>query len=457
MTRLPTDARALVQQGWHHLQLQHPLAAWASWQQALRVEPGDRAASEALERLASARDLPAAARATYRFRQPRGDDRRQAWDQALRGRDLQVLDEAAIAFAAIVAEEPSDAPAHYNRALCHAWQGLNAEAITALEDAVRLDADGHFDEAADAWILAAVLRQGAGAEPLADDFDHALIVPWGSGDPEPATLAPPETLRPVAVPTADPDRPESIEVFEWLDRPMPMPEAVNSREDLPLVLATLLHSREALRFASPRASGLQRIEDLLGDDLPDEEHRDRRSTPLPLALLDAAVWTFRLPASLDEPTRARLTREAVEHFYESVWITHPLTSLAGTAADSTPAGAARAAASGDTIAKAKLTAAVRFREQLGERPKTAVLYAGYPFDRLRNRLGLEPIDPSAVDLSDPSCLNPAQLRDLDPAMLDASALAEALLAARLFGLDDLARRFDAALSTRRASPPHSED
>ncbi len=457
----PTDALAHVQHGWAYLQLQSPLAAWASWQQALRLEPGNRAALQALERLASAHDLPDAARATYRFRQPRGEQRRLAWDAALRNRDLQILTEASSAFAAIVAEEPTDAPAHYNQALCLAWLGRNSEAIDALDATVNLDAADHSDESVDAWTLAAVLRQGAGAEPLADDFDHALIVPWRTDDPDPSELAPIDTVRPVSIPTNDLDASrapfEDVQVSEWLDRPMLKPSDVSSHADLPRVLATVLRASDALRFSSPRASSLQRIEELLSEDLPADEHLDRRSTPLPLSLLDAAVWTIRLPIGLDEPTRARLTREAVEHYYESIWIFQPLMSLAGISPDSTPAGAARSAGRGDAVARVKLAAAVRFREQLGERPSTAALYAGYPFDRLRNRLGLETLDPFTLDTTDPSCLNPSQLRALDPATLDASTLADAFHSARLFGDDDLTARFNLALNARRATPPHSED
>lgn len=436
-------ARELVQDGWRHLQLQRPLAAWACWQRALGLQPDQPAALEALQRLARAGDLPAAARAVYRFRQPRRDDRRETWDRAFRGRDLQILEQAASAFATILAEDPNDAAAHYDRALCLAWLGLNTEAIGELDAVVRLDADSHFEDASDAWLLAAVLRQGAGAETLADDFNHALVLPWGLGEPDPTELAPPDHLRPIARPVAaaSPIDTAGVDVYEWLDRPMPAAEAGPTQADLPRVLATLFRTRETLKFVSPRGSDLLRVEELLDEHLPDEDHRDRRSTPLPLALLDAAIWTYRLPDGLDAPTRSRLSREAVEHYYESVWIRKPLNSLASDRTATSPLDAALAASRGDSVARAKLHAVIRFREQLGERPTTAALHAGYPFDRLRNRLGLEPDDPATIDLNDPSCLNPDQLRALDPSRLEASALADALQSARLFGIEELAARF----------------
>ena len=39
---------SLVHEGWDHLRSQRPLAAWASWQRALRVEPDSTAAPQAL-------------------------------------------------------------------------------------------------------------------------------------------------------------------------------------------------------------------------------------------------------------------------------------------------------------------------------------------------------------------------------------------------------------------------
>ena len=53
---------SLIHEGWDHLRSQRPLAAWASWQRALRIEPHSAAALRALSTLESAKDLPLAAR-----------------------------------------------------------------------------------------------------------------------------------------------------------------------------------------------------------------------------------------------------------------------------------------------------------------------------------------------------------------------------------------------------------
>src|SRR4029078_4375165 len=84
----------LVHEGWNHLLSQRPLAAWGSWQRALRLAPEDFAARKALETLESAPDLLQDARKGYRFRKPHREARRQLWDRELRSGqgDLELVD-----------------------------------------------------------------------------------------------------------------------------------------------------------------------------------------------------------------------------------------------------------------------------------------------------------------------------------------------------------------------------
>ncbi|HEX8200295.1 MAG TPA: hypothetical protein VF590_07395 [Isosphaeraceae bacterium] len=456
-----TTALALVHDGWRQLRLQRPLAAWAAWQRALRVEPQDRAAREALDRLAEAAELPAAARAAYRFRTPRGDDRRVLWDAQLRGRDVEELDSAAAAFAALADADPTDAPARFNQALCLAWRGRNAEALATLDRVVALEAADHGDEAVEAWTLAEILRQGAGAERFADDFSHTLAIAWGDEDGDPTALAAPGLIRPVPGPLVPGAGVPAARVYEWLDRPMPEPAAELKAEDLPRVLASVVLTAGTLRLATPHPLG--RHEDAFGHAFGDQALPARwEATPLPLDLLDAAVWTFRLPPGLDEDDRRRLTREAVESYFETEWIHLGRLGLAphpggpgGPVGVVSPAEAGRRAAEGDASSRVRLAAVIRLREQLGARPHTAALYAGYPFDRLRRRVGLEPDDPAAVDPADVSCMGAAELGRLDPAALDPRTLADAHRSA-LTLLDHAAgARLAAALARTppRETPP----
>src|SRR5262249_17266362 len=147
---------------------QRPLAAWASWRRALRVSPEHPAALKALETLAGAGDLPMAARSEYRFLTPLGDARRSRWDARFRGRNFEELAVAAAAFASLADDDPTDGRARFNQGLCLAWLGRNLEAVDALDRAVRALATDEPEIATEAWILAEVLRQGGGAESIAD-------------------------------------------------------------------------------------------------------------------------------------------------------------------------------------------------------------------------------------------------------------------------------------------------
>ena len=152
----------LVHKGWDHLHSQRPLAAWASWQRALRVDPDSPVATKALATLASAGDLPAAARMPYRFREAADAARRVIWDQVMRGSNAEDPAAAAELFGKLALEDPTDSAAWFNRALCLAWCGENRESISCLDKVVALEAGPAFDRAVDAWTLADVLRQGEG-------------------------------------------------------------------------------------------------------------------------------------------------------------------------------------------------------------------------------------------------------------------------------------------------------
>ena len=137
---------ALVHEGWNHLMSQRPLAAWGTWQRALRLDPESAAARQALETLASAPDLPLAARQVYRFRKPAGEAQRAVWDQVLRNGQTAELADAADAFGRLTCETPEDAEAWFNKGLCHAWLGQDRHAIECLDEVVRLEADERAQE-----------------------------------------------------------------------------------------------------------------------------------------------------------------------------------------------------------------------------------------------------------------------------------------------------------------------
>ena len=68
-------------------------------------------------------------------------------------------------------------------------------------------------------------------------------------------------------------------------------------------------------------------------------------------------------------------------------------------------------------------------EQLGNRPSALLLYQGYPFDRLRRRLGLELDHTTTVDPNDVSCASPEELDDSTTTALDDARLVETIASA----------------------------
>jgi hypothetical protein len=451
------SSTALIHEGWNHLKRQRPLAAWGSWQRALRADPDSVAARQALAALESASDLPLAARISYRFREPVDSARRAVWDDRMEGQSSQDLEATADLFGRLATEYPRDSAAWYNRALCLAWMGKNAEAIGCLERVVSLEAERVFDLAVDAWTLAEILRQGGGAETLADDLRFACTMAWNPGDTSWLLEEFPEIQRvptPRAPGASADDRPE-IEVLEWLDRPVASLADDSHKAVTPAtVLASVYIGGQTLRLSSPRVANLDRIEEALFPRLetgPDSVRRE--ASPLPLPFLDADVWIFRLPPDLDPDVVNQLSRDSVEQYFENHWIHRPRHGLDGR----TPLAAGLEANRGDAVARAKLTAVVRLREQLGNRPSALLLYQGYPFDRLRRRLGLELVYPSAVDLQDLACASGDELDRIDPTTLDDSRLIEAVTSAA--GLRDDARsaRLASELLKRRPAAVASLD
>jgi len=439
---------ALVHEGWNHLMSQRPLAAWGTWQRALRLDPDATAARQALETLEAAPDLPLAARKVYRFRKPATEAQRSRWDRVLRNGEAAELADAAEAFGRLAAEVPNDAEAWFNRALCLAWAGLDHQAIECLNQVAGLEADSDPKKAVEAWTLAEILRQAGGAESLSDDLRYACTFAWSSEQTASLRTSFPE-IRQIPTPR-DPTRPEAspgdLEVLEWLDRPFPAAEAVPGESDLPRVLATVYVTPGAIRLSSPRVETLELAEEKLRRMLgAAAQPLERVAAPLPLPFLDADVWTTRIPEGLDRDLTHRLAREALESYYENQWIHRPRQGLDGLS----PLAASQDARRGDAVARAKLEAVVQVREQLGSRSSALAVYQGYPFDRLRRRLGLDPVHPDTVAIQDLSCAGPAELQDQNPHDLDDVRLVEAFKSAAGLRDDELTTRFAAELLRRK--------
>ena len=368
----------LILEGWHHLRLQRPLAAWASWQRALRARPDDNAAQDALERLANAPELPAVARLPCRFLPASSHEptRRARWDARLPTVDLDDLTAAATAFSDLADADPTDAEARFNQALCLAWIGRNAEAVGALDQTVAALAADEPAKAADAWCLAEVLRLGAGAETLADDFRYTWDLNLAEAPPLPPDFFESwPNLAPVVIPAdplaaTDSDSGAVGQAFEWLDRPIPPLGFVpTSARDLPRVLASVVATPRIVRLSSPDPTGFNVLDEPAFLSIARAFSTARRErTPLAIAWADVALGTYKLPPGLSPAARADLTRATVEHHLENRWIHQPRLALERR----TPLEAAALAARGDAVARVKLLGLIQFREQLGSRPSHSV-------------------------------------------------------------------------------------
>ena len=452
----PSPALALIHEGWSHLKRQRPLAAWACWRQALRFEPEQKAATDALNILTNAPDLPEAARAEYRFLTPVATEQRTRWDAELRSRDLGDLGVAAESFARLATPTDGgltgDGRARFNQGLCLAWLGRNADAVVALDQAVEALAEAEPGVAIDAGALAEVLRQGAGAETLADDLNHVATFTWPASAPDPTGfLDRHPNIRAIPTPIdpagGGPARAD-VRLFEWLDDPAPIRR----------LLATIIRFGHSLRLSGPDPVALEAAMTATAHALGDQAVRlEREATPLPLAFLDAAVWAIRLPADLEPGAVDDQNRAAVERYYETVWINCPRKGLGGRS----PVEAGQLASAGDLTQQAKLAAVVRVREQLGARASTLALYQGYPFDRLRRRVGLAPVNPEAVDPRDVASMSPSGLDALDPKSMNGFDLVDAFESAAALGDDARTGRFAAWLAdldpTESAGPLRQVD
>jgi tetratricopeptide (TPR) repeat protein len=288
---------------------------------------------------------------------------------------------------------------------------------------------------------------------LADDLTHVVQLTWTPGDDPAGFLDDRGDVRPIANPldpvTGSPTLSEA-RLYEWLDRPwLAEPtSALATPADLRRVRATVVRLPGSLRLSGTDPVLLEEavgeVSRLSGERLASVR---REASPMPLAFLDAAVWAIRMPPGLDEEAQARLNRSAVERYYETVWILRPREGLDGRS----PVEAGKLASEGNAEARVKLSAVVGFREQLGMRPTTALLYQGYPFDRLRRRLGLEPTDPDAVDPLDAASMSGPELDKLEPSELDDYTLAEAYESAAALGDDRRTARFASVLAGREPS------
>lgn len=374
---------------------QRPHAAWAIWQSVLSQNPDDPAARAAMDTLAASPDLPEVARKPLRFLPPENESARLRWDTVLRAQfagaeapNSADPAAAALAFKALLETDPNDASATWNLAVCQAWMGWNSSAVETLDRFVNIAHDKMPDRASDAWTLAELLRHGAGSEDLADSVKLSVAVP--SGVTAHGLAAKEIALAFGSLVTYASKNSDSSELSnspssqdfaaDIVDRP-----SQNADDTFMAVIASVVSSEGSARFSAPASpsAGLFFREAIDQWRFLEESERPTKIdvTVLPIAMLDAAAFRFRLPDNLPDNLKERLTLEGVAAFFESEWIEQPRYGLAGR----TPLDASSDSHPGT---KVRLEGIIQFLEQLSRRPGRQSLYGNYDFDRLRYRLGL---------------------------------------------------------------------
>ena len=300
---------------------------------------------------------------------------------------------------------------------------------------------------------------GAGAEALADDFRYAWVV---DGSRRPGLAADlvgrwPDLVPVEMPPTRSPAPRRSTRAGSSngsTARPPPGSVPDRRRRPAPRARHGHPHARRCSGSPAPTRPGFAVLDDPAFAEVaprprrrpPREDARCRSPGPTPRSARSAS------PRGLDDadegvadPRRSSSTTSK----------TSGSTSPASRSAASRPLEAGRGPRRGATwSARAKLAAVVRYREQLGARPTHAAVYQGYPFDRLRRRLGLLDADESvAVDADDVSCMSERELDALDPDALDDHRLADAFTSAAALRDDARTARFAALLARPRARGP----
>ena len=423
-------ALALVHEGWDHLQLQRPLAAWASWQRALRIDPDDPAAPQALDApRVGRRPARRGPRASTGSGRPRTTGRRGPLGRGASGAATSDdLADAADAFAALADDDPADAAARYNQALCLAWLGRNAEAIEASTASVRLLAGADLDARRRGLDARRGPPPGGGAEapgrrpPLRLDRRLARRRRARLARRRRPTLRRRSPPRDPVTGRAPVDGGRGLRVA----RPA-VPEPGRPAPASPTCRGPG-HRRRHARLApalQPRSAGRSTsVDDRLPGPIGDPARPSAaRRPPCPCRSSTRPSGRFRLPAGSTREAARPLTREAVEHYYEDRWIHQPAPRARRPLRRSRPAGARRGGRRRRPGQARGGRPAPRAARRPGPGPpactraiRSTASAAGSASSRSTRR---------SVDADDLACMSAAELDRLDPAALDDVRLVDA--------------------------------
>jgi len=428
------------------MSLNRPIAAHAALELAARFTPSNTSIRQGVESMFGKDNpsIPASAANLYAFKKLPAEasaERRAAWDTALKAPGTAKLSDAAKAFEALTQDAAAEPEAWYNLALCHAWSGDNAAALTALERYV--STEPNETEAALGWAIGEVMRFGLGMEDQADVVEHAYA--FGVRNPEPLMMMLGELEKQGMLVGVRVDEERGMVEGTILETPPPtLTVELAARQSLKPG-AYFLMAGNVVRVSNSDREALDKVfagfKARLGaalDNVP--------AIRGPAKMLDVFAAGLRLPrnATSNEDAAARV-REGFEKYFEDEWVYRPLKSLAG----SKPIDA-----TADTTLRKKLRGVLQFMRECGEKTRYP-----YDFNRLMSKLGLS--DAAAAPIAsagapqkrDIGSLNAADLAGLATDTLSSGDLDLAYQTALKVDARELAGKFASQLVGR---PPYAE-
>jgi tetratricopeptide (TPR) repeat protein len=426
------------------MKLNHPIAARAAAELAARFAPSNDSIRKGIATVFGKDNpnLPPSATQMYTFK-PRpaaaSAERQAAWDSALKTAATGKLVDATKAFEQLTQGDQVEAAAWFNLALCQAWSGNNATAVTGLDRYVALEPDE--TAAAQAWALAEVLRFGQGMEDQASVVEYSIA--FGLRDPRAFVAALGELEQAGLLTGTRVDEQQGVLTAIVLDPPPPALTPELQAQQNMKVGAYVALMGNYVRLWHTQREALDRVflqmQQKLGANVA-EPHVARGPAKF-LEMLSEAI-SFPRNALTQEDAAQRM-RSGFEKFYEEQWINRPLKSIGNLS----PADAVA-----QPIARKKLRGVLQV---MGE----CCTMAKYPYDfnRLLGKLGLiEAVAAPAADKAKPldiAALGAVELAGLQTESLSAAELDLAYQTAAKLDARELAGTFAAQLVER---PPYPE-
>lgn len=426
------------------MKLNHPIAARAAAELALKLQPSNDNLRQGLSTVFSKDNpnLPMSAWESHAFK-PLGVNaapkHRASWDGALKSAATGKLADATKAFEQLTQGDAVEPAAWFNLGLCHAWSGNNASALAALDQYVTLETDEA--QAAQAWAIAEVLRYGQGMEDQADLVEHSCT--FGARDPRAFVSFLGELEKEGLLTGARVSEEEGVLRAIVLEPPGPaLTPEIAARQNLKSA-AYVAMMGNFIHLTGPDKPALEKfmasVQQKLGNLIVETQ-----SMRGPAKFVDALAEGVGFPrnALSNEDAEARV-REGFEKFYEDVWIHRPLKSLSGLS----PIDAA-----GQGVARKKLRGLLKFMGEIASMARYP-----YEFDRLGRKLGLgEGATPAAVTTGaakpDITALGATDLASLSTDGLSNAELESAYQTAIKLDAREVAGRFAAILVGKPSYP-----